>query len=79
MMVNLINIVYCAMKLLPYQDEKFAKYRTESIQKFQVALSEQIREQVFYTTFVDNIENTIKSTVIMDALKQLIMQQGFYL
>ena len=26
-----------------------------------------------------NIENTIKSTAIMNALKQLIVQQGFHL
>ena len=79
MLVNLINIAYCAMKLLPYQDEAFAKYRTKSVQEFRFALSEQIRKQVFYTTFVDNIENTIKSTAIMNALKQLIMRQGFHL
>ena len=79
MLVNLINIAYCAMKLLPYQDEAFAEYRTKSVQEFRFVLSEQIRKQVFYTTFVDNIENTIKSTAIMNALKQLITQQGFHL
>ncbi len=31
MLVSLINISYCAMKLLPYQDEAFSKYRTESV------------------------------------------------
>ena len=79
MLVNLINIAYCAMKLLPYQDEAFAEYRTKSVQEFRFALSEQIRKQVFYTNFVYNIENTIKSTAIMNALKQLITQQGFHL
>ena len=79
MMVNLINIAYCAMKILPYQEEAFAKYRTKSVQEFRFALSGQIRKQVFYTTFVDNIENTIKSTAIMNALKLLITQQGFNL
>ena len=74
MLVNLINIAYCAMKLLPYQDEAFAKYRTKSIQEFRFALSEQTRRQVFYTTFVNNIENSIKSTTVMNALKQLVMQ-----
>lgn len=79
MLVNLINIAYCAMKLLPYQDEAFAKYRTKSVQEFRFALSEQIRKQLFYTIFVDKIKNTIKSTAIMNALKQLITQQGFHL
>ncbi len=32
MLVNLINIAYCVMKLLPYQDEAFLKYHTESVQ-----------------------------------------------
>ena len=32
-----------------------------------------------YTTFVDTIENSIKSNVVMNALKQLIVQQGFHL
>lgn len=79
MLVNLINIAYCAMKLLPYQDEVFAKYRAKSIQEFRFALSEQIRRQVFYTTFVDNIKNSIKSTAVINALKQLVTQQGFHL
>ena len=34
MLVNLINISYCAMKILPYQDKYFSKYRTKSVQEF---------------------------------------------
>ena len=44
MLVSLINIIYCAMKILPYQDETFSKYHTESVQEFRFALSGQIRE-----------------------------------
>lgn len=65
--------------MLPYQDETFAKYRTKSVQEFRFVLSEQIRKQVFYIAFVDNIENTIKLIAIVNALKQLIAQQGFHL
>lgn len=79
MLVNLINISYCAMKILPYQEESFSKYRTESVQEFRFALSEQIRQQVFYATFVRNIETSIKSSVVMKALKQLIRQQYWHL
>ena len=79
MLVNLINITYCAMKILPYQDEAFSKYRTESVQEFRFALSSQIREQVFYALFVENIENHIKSNTMMNALKQLIQQRGYHL
>ena len=55
LLVNLINISYCAMKLLPYQEEAFAQYQTESVQEFRFVLSEQIRRQVFFASFVQNI------------------------
>ena len=37
MLVNLINIGYCAMKLLPYKEETFSKYRNVSVQEFRIA------------------------------------------
>lgn len=55
MMVNLINVAYCAMKLLPYQDKKFSVYRDKSVQDFRFALSKGICQQVFFATFVQNI------------------------
>ncbi len=79
MLVNLINITYCAMKILPYKDETFSKYRTESVQEFRFALSGQIREQIFYAIFVENIETHIKSNAIINVLKQLIHQRGYHL
>lgn len=79
MLVNLINIAYCAMKILPHQDTAFSKYRTESVQEFRFALSAQIREQVFYAVFAKNIETHIKTKTIINALKQLVQQQGYYL
>lgn len=79
MLVNLVNITYCAMKLLPYQEETFSKYRAASVQEFRFALSEQIRQQVFYAIFMKNIETSIKSKSVMHVLKQLIKQQGYHL
>lgn len=79
MLVNLVNIAYRAMKLLPYQDEAFSKYRTESVQEFRFALSGKIREQVFFTTFVHTAENSIKSNAFTEALKQPVRQQGIHL
>lgn len=78
-LVNLINIAYCAMKILPYQDEAFSRYRTESVQEFRFVLSDQIRAEVFLAAFVQNIENSIKSNAVVKALKQLIQQRGTYL
>ncbi|KAI4449869.1 hypothetical protein C823_004402 [Eubacterium plexicaudatum ASF492] len=79
MLVNLINISYCAMKLLPYQDKAFYKYQTESVQEFRFALSEQIRQQVFYAIFVEKVETSIKSNALINALKRLVQKQGHHL
>ncbi len=79
MLVNLINIAYCAMKLLPYQDETFSKYRKESVQDFRFALSERIRQEVFFATFVEKSESIIKSSALMKTLKYLVWQKGYYL
>ena len=74
-LVNLINAAYCAMKILPYQDEVFSKYRSESVQEFRFALSEEIRRQVFYATFLRNVETGIKLSVFTKVLKQLLLHQ----
>jgi len=78
LLVNLITVSYCAMKILPYQNVAFSEYQNKSVQEFRFALSTQIREQVFYAHFVKNIENSIKSKQLFNALKQLIQQQGYY-
>ena len=77
MLVNLINICYCAMKILPYQDEQFSEYRTKSVQEFRFELSQGIRSQIFFATFVKNIETHIKSNAMTRALKQLVCQQVY--
>ena len=74
MMVNLINVAYCAMKLLPYQYEKFSDYRDKSVQDFRFASSEGIRQQVFFATFVQNTEIRIKSPSLINALKQVFLK-----
>lgn len=75
MLVNLIILAYCAIKLLPYQDKDFSKYRNESVQEFRFILSSRIRKQVFFATFVQNIETTIKSNAIIEALMSLLQRQ----
>ena len=66
MLVNLINISYCAMKILPYQDKYFSKYRTKSVQEFRFELSQEIRKQIFFATFVKSIETHIKSETMIN-------------
>lgn len=79
MMVELINISYCTMKILPYQNEHFAQHRTESVQDFRFEISQGIRRQIFFATFIKIIETHIKSNTVIKALKQLIGQQVYYL
>ena len=79
MLVNLINISYCAMKILPYQNEHFSQYRTKSVQEFRFELSQGIRSQIFFAIFVKNIETHIKSTAVIKVLKQLACQQLYHL
>ncbi len=76
MLINLINIAYCAMKILPYQDKAFLKYQTESVQEFRFALSEQIRQQVFYAIFVEKVETSIKSNALITALNSWFSNRG---
>lgn len=75
-MVNLINISYCAMKLLPYKEETFSQYQNVSVQEFRFVLSEQRRQQKFYVNLVQNIETSIKSNAVVNALKHLCLKQG---
>ena len=77
MMINLINVAYCAMKLLPYQDESFSDFRDKSVQDFRFALSEGIRQQVFFATFVEKVENQIKSISVINASKLFLHRSGY--
>ena len=78
-LVNLINISYCAMNILPYQNEHFSGYQTKSVQEFRFELSQGIRSQIFFANFVKNIETHIKSTAVIRTLKQLINRQVYHL
>lgn len=70
--VNLINIVYCSMKILPYTDSSFSEYKNMSVQETRSAISRRIREQVFISTFVDSLETAIKSNPVVELLKTRI-------
>ena len=72
-LVNLINISYCAMKLLPYMEETMSQYRGCSVQEFRFVLSEQIKRQIFYANLVQHIETHIKSMTIIKTLQKLCL------
>ena len=58
------NEIDSSMKLLPYVDDKFA-------------LSEGIRSQVFFATFVEKVENQIKSISVINASKLFLHRSGY--
>ena len=68
--LNLITILYSAMKLLPYLEKDFSEYQTESVQEFRWYLSKKIREQLIIQSFVKTLENDIKSSTIRQLLQQ---------
>lgn len=76
MLVNLINLVYSATKLLPYVDTNFSSCQTQNTQEFRFFLSEQIREQIIFTNFAQSLENGIKTKAILTLLKQKVF--GFH-
>ena len=77
-LVNLINIAYCAMKILPYKDETFSQYKDNSVQEFRLALSQQINQQVIFATFVRNVETTINSSIFVKTLKSVLLSFGYH-
>ena len=64
-----------AMKLLPYMEETLSQYKGCSVQEFRVALSEQIRRQIFYVNLAQNIETHIKSGAVSKVLKYLCFEK----
>ena len=71
------NEIDSSMKLLPYVDDKFVGYRNKSVQDFRFALSEGIRSQVFFATFVEKVENQIKSISVINASKLFLHRSGY--
>ncbi|MFR8426666.1 MAG: hypothetical protein ACLVCH_02675 [Roseburia inulinivorans] len=78
MLVNLINISYCAMKLLPYQDKTFSEYRTKSVQEFRFELSRVLQTDIFRHCS-SKCQKHIKTNAVKKALNRLIHQQVYHL
>ena len=69
-MLNLITVLYSAMKLLPYREKDFSEYQTESVQDFRWYLSKKIREQLIIQSFIKTLETQIKSSSSRQLLQQ---------
>ena len=72
LVVNLINIAYCSMKILPYKDSFFDYHKNESVQEFRFSLSKAIKEQIFIAGFISFVESSNKSKDVLELLKERI-------
>jgi len=70
MLINLIGIAYSSMKILPYADKFFARYRGMGTQEFRFILSQKIQRQIILVTFVKSAEKAVKSRRAANRLKQ---------
>ena len=78
-MINITNITYCRINLLPYHDKSFSDYHDKSIQNFFFALSEEIRCQVFFATFAKKHRNPNKIIIGNKSIKIGNFKQKHYL
>lgn len=71
-MVNLVNLVHSSLKMLPYLDEHFAKYKNASPQELRSHLSWQIQREIFFDTLVSKAQTAKNSTNLVQALYKLV-------
>ena len=73
-LLNLVNTAHSAMKILPYQTEMLKEYRGKSAQEVRSAISERIREQVFFAGLGEKVQTMKNSKVIVALLRRLMSQ-----
>ena len=76
LVVNLINIAYYSMKILPHKDSFFNDHRNKSVQEFRFCLSKSIKEQIFITGFVNFVESSNNSKDVLELLKERIFSKS---
>jgi len=75
-LLNLINTAHSAMKILPYQSDFLKEYRGKTAQEVRFAISEQIREQVFFVSLAEKAKTMINSNYFIATLHRLISNLG---
>ena len=71
-MVNWVNLVHSSLKMLPYLDEHFAKYKNANPQELRSHLSWQIQREIFFDTLVSKAQTAKNSTDFVQALCKLV-------
>ena len=75
-LINLENIAYSAMTLLPYSEGSFSCYQSASAQETRFGIGEQIQASIIFGSFVEKLETVKKSCVLIKIIENYI-QSGF--
>ena len=71
-MVNLVDLIYSNLKMMPYLDEHFAKYQNVSPQELRNNISWQIQREIFLGTLVSKAQTAKNPTDLVQALCKLV-------
>ena len=71
-LLNLICMAHASMRLLPYVDTRFARFKECSPQEVRMAISKQIQDELFLSRLADEASNTINSADILSVLRDMV-------
>ena len=71
-LLNLICITHASMRLLPYVDARFARFKDCSPQEVRMAISKQIQDELFLSRLADEAQNTINSSEFLTLLHDMV-------
>ena len=71
-LLNLICIAHASMRLLPYVDARFARFKDCSPQEVRMVISKQIQSELFLSRLVTEAQNTINSAEILSVLHGIV-------
>ena len=75
-LVNLENLAYSAMTLLPYSDESFSCYQSASAQETRFGIGQQIQASIIFSSFVESLETVKKAKPFIKIIEGYVLS-GF--
>ena len=72
LLINLINIAYSAMKILPYYNSKFSDFIDATPQEIRMFISEKISNQIFVSILGQKAKQLKNADAFLICLNQLV-------
>ena len=72
LLINLINVAYSAMKILPYYDSKFSEFINDTPQELRMFISEKISNQIFFSILGQKAKQLKNADAFLICLNQLV-------